>query len=175
MATSISYNPNSALAFDRIWPETLCAVRGQTLAVAKSEWKSHGLQDELLFHVQVALACGLNLALQTIPKVSDTLALVRLSHYSTAIRLLKQRIERLNGPASEDLIMSMLVLGVNADVEDAMAEAHPASPLATSQYMHLYGRLTLMPSYATALHQLVEGRGGMFELKHLAMADWLLL
>ncbi|ETI26962.1 hypothetical protein G647_10061 [Cladophialophora carrionii CBS 160.54] len=164
-------------AFDRIWPEMLCAVRGETLAIAKSEWKGHGLHDELLFHVQVALACGLNLALQTVPRVSEALALARLSHYSTAIRLLKRRIESLdgNGRASEDLMMSMLILGVNADVEEAMPEAHPPSPLATSQYMHLYGRLTLMPSYATALHQLVEARGGIFKLRHLALADWLLL
>jgi hypothetical protein len=154
----------------------LCAVRGETLAIAKSEWKGHGLQDELLFHVQVALACGLNLALQNVPKVSEALALARLSHYSKAIRLLKQRIESLDdGPASEDLMMSMLILGVNADVEEASPEAHPPSPLATSQYMHLYGRLTLMPSYATALHQLVEARGGIFKLRHLALADWLLL
>jgi hypothetical protein len=154
----------------------LCAVRGETLAIAKSEWKGHGLQDELLFHVQVALACGLNLALQNVPKVSEALALARLSHYSKAIRLLKQRIESLDhGPASEDLMMSMLILGVNADVEEAAPEAHPPSPLATSQYMHLYGRLTLMPSYATALHQLVEARGGIFKLRHLALADWLLL
>ncbi|OCT45944.1 hypothetical protein CLCR_00372 [Cladophialophora carrionii] len=165
-------------AFDRIWPEMLCAVRGETLAIAKSEWKGHGLHDELLFHVQVALACGLNLALQTVPGVSEALALTRLSHYSTAIRLLKRRIESLedgDGGASEDLMMSMLILGVNADVEPAMPEAHPPSPLATSQYMHLYGRLTLMPSYATALHQLVEARGGIFKLRHLALADWLLL
>ncbi|KIW71938.1 hypothetical protein PV04_00164 [Phialophora macrospora] len=164
-------------AFDRIWPEMLCAVRGETLAIAKSEWKGHGLQDDLLFHVQVALACGLNLALQNVPKVSEALALARLSHYSKAIRLLKHQIESLdNAPASEDLMMSMLILGVNADVEQATPEeAHPASPLATSQYMHLYGRLTLMPTYATALHQLVEARGGIFKLRHLALADWLLL
>jgi hypothetical protein len=166
------------LAFDRIWPEMLCSVRGQTLAVAKSEWKGHGLQDELLFHVQVALACGLNLALQQVPKVSESLALARLWHYSKAIRLLKDRIENLRSRgemASEDLMMSMLILGVNADVEDALPEVHPLSPLATSQYMHLYGRLSLMPSYATALHRLVEENGGIFRLKHLALADWLLL
>ena len=72
-------------------------------------------------------------------------------------------------------MMSMLILGVNADVESALPECHPQSPLATSQYMHLYGRLTLMPSYATALHQLVEARGGILALKHLALPDWLLL
>ncbi|KIW29255.1 uncharacterized protein PV07_05080 [Cladophialophora immunda] len=162
-------------AFDRIWPDMLCSVRGENLAVAKREWRHHGLDDELLFHVQVALACGLNLALQNVPKVSEALGLARLSHYSKAIRLLKQRIENLDGPASEDLMMSVLILGVNADIESSMPECHPRSPLATSQYMHLYGRLTLMPSYAAALEQLVRARGGISALKHLALPDWLLL
>ena len=153
----------------------LCSVRGETLEIAKAEWKGQSLRDDLLFHVQIALACGLNLALQSIPKTSEALGLARLSHYSKAIRLLQQRIEVLKGPASEELILSMLILGVNADVEDAIEEVHPESPLARSQYMHLYGRLTLMPSYATVVHQLVEGRGGIFKLKHLALADWLLL
>ncbi|EXJ69977.1 uncharacterized protein A1O5_07050 [Cladophialophora psammophila CBS 110553] len=162
-------------AFERIWPDMLCSVRGESLAIAKQEWRHHGLDDELLFHVQVALACGLNLALQNVPKVSEGLALARLSHFSKAIRLLKQRIESLDGPASEDLMMSVLILGVNADVESSTPEFHPQSPLATSQYMHLYGRLTLMPSYAKALEQLVKDRGGIFALRHLALPDWLLL
>jgi hypothetical protein len=67
------------------------------------------------------------------------------------------------------------VLGVNADIEEPLPETHPQSPLATSQYMHLYGRLSLMPSYHIALHQLVEARGGIFKLKHLALPDWLVL
>jgi hypothetical protein len=153
----------------------LCALRGEGLTKAKSEWLGFGLKDDLLFATQVALACGLNLALQNVPKISESVAVARLSHYSKAIHLLKQRIEGLDGPASEILMMSMLVLGVNADIEEPLPETHPQSPLATSQYMHLYGRLSLMPSYHNTLHQLVEARGGIFKLKHLALPDWLLL
>ncbi|KIW63275.1 hypothetical protein PV04_10136 [Phialophora macrospora] len=142
-----------------IWPQMLCAVPQASLTV-------------------VALACGLSLAPQncSTPREMETLILARFHHYSIALRLLKQQIESLNGrPASELLIICVLRMGVSADVEQdpTPPDCHPTSPLATAQYLHLYGRMSLMPSYAKALHYLVESRGGIHALKRIAVPDWL--
>jgi hypothetical protein len=159
----------------------LSAVPRASLVVARRDWRRYCLDDDLLFHCQVALACGLSLASQknySTPRALEALTLARFHHYSIALRLLKQQIESLDGrPASELLIICVLRMGVSADVEQdpIPPDCHPSSPLATAQYLHLYGRMSMMPSYAKALHYLVESRGGIHALKRIAVPDWLIL
>ena len=154
----------------------LSAVPKDSLAVARRDWRRYNLDDDLLWQCQVAHACGPNLTLQNSnSETAAALALARFHHHSVAIRMLEEKIESLNGrPASESLIICVLRTGVSADVDHGPAppECHPASPMATAQYMHLYGRMSIMPTYAKALRQLVESRGGICALKRIALPDW---
>ena len=106
--------------------------------------------------------------------ITESLELARMQHYSKAIRLLKQQVDSLAGkPASESLIASVLRLGVAAHLVQgvALSECHRRSPLATAQYVHLYGKLSIMPTYAKALHLLVDSLGGIQTLTGVALSD----
>ncbi|KAJ9614160.1 hypothetical protein H2200_002296 [Cladophialophora chaetospira] len=129
----------------------------------------------------MVVECNLNLVAEANPpdaSFTQTLKLARIHHYSEAIRLLEQKIEDLQGKSPPDsLLVSVLRLGISSDVDQAVAlpECHRRSPLATAQCLNLYGKLSIMPSYAKALHSLVERRGGPHAVKHVGWSDWLVL
>ena len=117
-----------------------------------------------LFHTQASGAAGLAMALHPADsQLSRSLAISRYSHASSAARLVSNEIRDLNGAPSDALIMAVLNLGVYAGEVDKIddQECHPPSPLATVQNLHAFGRLTLIPSHARALHALVEKAGGL--------------
>ena len=171
---------NKETVLETIWPQMLCVVPKDSLLTAKYNWRRQTDEDELLWHRQVAHACVLHLALQRIyhTKPGRELILAQLHHSWMAIRLLKNEIESLGDePAAESLITSVLCMGIAADInaDSDSPERHPSSPLATAQYMHLYGRMSFMPTYATALRYLVESRGGIHALNQAVLPDWLFL
>ena len=166
---------------ESIKPQMFSTLPKSDLAVAKRDWRSYSLHDDLLFHSQIVVACNLNLAAEDNSlgsSFTQSLRLARMHHYSKAIRLLEQEIDTLNGGApSDSLLVSVLRLGISADVDrgPALPECHRRSPLATAQCIHLYGKLSITPSYAKALHSLVERRGGVHAIERTGWADWLVL
>ena len=77
---------------ESIWPQMLSAVLRDSLVMAKRDWRRYSFDDDLLFHCQVAHACGLHLALQKNNSSSEkleALTLARHYHHLVAIRLLK--------------------------------------------------------------------------------------
>lgn len=112
------------------------------------------------------------------PHVRDSLTFGRMYHQSKGIRLLREQFQSLpERPVPESLIISILRLGIIADAEQGITlpECHPRSPLATAQYSHLFGRLSIVPTYAKALRCLIERIGGIQALKSVALPVWLIM
>ena len=166
---------------ESIKPQMFSTLPKSDLTVAKRDWRSYSLHDDLLFHSQIVVACNLNLAAEDNPlgsRFTQTLKLARMHHYSKAIRMLEREIDSLNGnPPSDSLLVSVLRLGISADIDQgpALPECHRRSPLATAQCNHLYGKMSIIPSYAKALHSLIERRGGIHAVQRVGWSDWLVL
>ncbi len=137
------------------------------------------LAEDLLWHVQVFLATNLAIALGRIPEdgpMREKYANFRLHHHTGAIQLVQIGLDNVSTVgATESLLMSILVLGVSAEVDETpLPESHPRSPLATHQALHVYGKFLLMPHYKKALDHLVDGAGGPQSFKTMALSSFLL-
>ena len=157
----------------------ICDVRGKDLIQAQMEWRMIPLEEDLLWHVQAYLAMNLAFALGTIPQDGPTrekYVNLRLLYHTAAIQHFQRALDDVNTEgAPEQLLMSILVLGVSAEVDETpLPETHPRSPLATHQALHVYGRFLLMPHYKKALDYLVELAGGCHSFKTMALGHFIL-
>ena len=78
----------------------------------------------------------------------------------------------LDRPASDGLLMAMVMMGMLTDpIESQIPEIYRASPLATAQHLHLYGRLTVVPATLKALVESINNRGGITAVKDYGMSS----
>ena len=105
-----------------------------------------------------------------------SLSEIATRHKVTAYRLMRQEIEDFeripDNVPSDALILALFSSNfLSQPLSITPAECHPASPLATTQLLHAYGRVPLIPGHTRALHNLVEKRGGLANLQQGGIAD----
>lgn len=150
--------------YEVFWPGNFPTIRGPALRSLIDLWKRTTVQSALAFHTHVAQAASLCYLISTDAEVSDSLMKVRIKHQYTSTKLVREAIGDLSGPASDDLIESILRLAANGVniIETPIVSKYPATPLLECmRHPKLYGRFEPAMPHFLILRHLIETRGGL--------------
>lgn len=90
--------------------------------------------------------------------------LLRISYKIQAIKELKNAIYKLTGPASDDLLLSVITLAAHGSGDQLCPppkQIKHSNPLATAQDFDYYGSLAWETAHLEGIRLLVEARGGL--------------
>ncbi|KAI1625858.1 hypothetical protein EDD37DRAFT_320052 [Exophiala viscosa] len=147
-----------------VWPGNFPTIRGPALRSLIQLWRRTTVQSDLAFHTHVAQAASVCYLLSTDPETKDNLMKVRINHQYTSTKLVRETIAALSGPASDDLIESILRLAANGVniIETPIVTKYPESPMMECmRHPKLYGRFEPAMPHFFVLRHLVETRGGL--------------
>jgi len=150
--------------YEIVWPGNFPTITGTALRALILLWKRTTVQSDLAFHTHVAQAASLCYLLSTDPEIKDNLMKVRINHQYTSTKLVREAIASLSGPASDDLIESILRLAANGVniIETPIVSRYPESPMMECmRHPKLYGRFEPAMPHFFVLRHLVETRGGL--------------
>jgi hypothetical protein len=105
---------------------------------------------------------------------------IRLFHKVQTMRLLKEELKSSAQTALDGVILAVLALGTNEveTIANHMKEKPQSpfnSPLASIQWLDIYGTITHMPQHTVPLRSLVARRGGLENIELEGLAEVLLL
>ncbi|OAG41520.1 hypothetical protein AYO21_04222 [Fonsecaea monophora] len=177
-------NPHTALprylqsildyAYECIHPKIITNASASDVSAVKISWRRIGQEWPLMFHLQVASAANLVRAGADNEPFPHNVEVLRLKHQARGLALVTKELQNLKGPASDSLIMAMIMVGNLTDPNPAQFPAtYRLSPLATAQNLHLYARLTVIPSMIQALMELVIKRGGIQAMQQYGLVQLL--
>ncbi|OAP64808.1 hypothetical protein AYL99_00780 [Fonsecaea erecta] len=169
-ADPFASNPHTALprylqsildyAYESIHPKLVTV----DVANVKIAWKRLGQDWPCMYHLQVAAAANLVRVGTDNERFPHNIEVLRLKHQARGLALVTRELQTLKGPAPDSLIMALVMV---ANLTDPIpnppqpAEVVPSSPLATALNLHLYAKLTVIPSMIQALLEVVVKRGGI--------------
>lgn len=103
---------------------------------------------------------------------------IRLFHKLQTMRLLNEELRNPEKIPLDDIILAILTLSAN-EVETTNAiEKEPSpfnSPLASSQWLDVYGSMSHLAAHTTAMRSLVARRGGLENIELEGLAEVLSL
>jgi hypothetical protein len=158
------------------WPSTVPAKGSLTLAnPVNSAWLQSSLQYPVVLHAFL-YAASLHLSMLCKAQEMASTCWLRFDQYRRAIALVNKHIRELEGPPSDALIMAVTTLAVHGRMgEVSRPECHPPSPLATQQYIHVYGQLLPEETHIQGLRMLLRRKGGIDKIETYGMAETLAL
>ena len=177
MASELTILTNKlSLVYEYVHPKLIFNVSEKDVSRVKISWRRLGQEWPLMFHLQVAGAANLIRADVNSEPLSKEVEIIRLKHQSRGLAMVMAELQKLQGPASDGLLMAMIMVGVLTDPTDSrLPEIYRMSPLATAQHLHLYARLTIVPATIQALLDQVNQRGGIHKVKNYGMVEILQL
>ncbi|KIX92918.1 uncharacterized protein Z520_11394 [Fonsecaea multimorphosa CBS 102226] len=165
-------------AYESIHPKIITVHAVNSVSEVKISWRRIGQEWPLMYHLQVACAANLARAGADNERLPHKIEVLRMKHQARGLALVTKELQNLKGPASDSLIMALIMAAFLTDPNPTSAqsgEVVPPSPLATAWNLHLYASLTLMPSMIQALMELVVSRGGMDALQEYGLKNVLQL
>ena len=94
---------------------------------------------------------------------------LRLTHRVATIRLINDTIRDLTGPPPDELIGAVLVLTAADPIDFGEATSYSSSrfcsPLATAQWLNMYGAQPFVAAHAIGLVELIRLKGGWDQFK----------
>lgn len=106
---------------------------------------------------------------------------IRLFHKVQTMRLLKESLQNSEKIPLDDIILAVLALGTNeietmanSSLKDSMHSPFN-SPLASVQWIDVYGRISPVHAHTVAMRSLVARRGGLEKIELLGLAEILSL
>lgn len=97
-------------------------------------------------------------------------AALRLSYQTQAMRTIKEAVARLDGPASDTMVYSILILAVHGPRNNPFLNPlYNTFPLATAQYLYFCGGLTFVTEHLRAAYYLVDLKGGLEAIELYAL------
>ncbi|KIW34175.1 uncharacterized protein PV07_00970 [Cladophialophora immunda] len=177
-------NPHTALprylqsildyAYESIHPKLITVASVNDVSTVKIAWKRIGQEWPLMFHLQVASAANLVRAGADNERFPNKIEVLRLRHQARGLALVTKELQNLKGPAPDSLIMALIMVANLTDPNPAQfPETFRPSPLATAQNLHLYARLTVIPSMIQALMEVVVKRGGIEAMQQYGLRQLL--
>ena len=159
------------------WPATVPSKGSNALEnPVNAAWLQASMQYPVVFH---AFLYAASLQLLTAYKGRELVKsgeMIRFDHYQKAIRLINKHITELDGPPPDALIMAVTTLAVHGSrASEPGTECHPQSPLATQQYLHMYGQMLIAESHVSGLTELIQRKGGIEGMETYGMADTIAL
>jgi hypothetical protein len=162
--------------YECVHPTLISSTRESDVALIKTSWRRIGLEWPLMYHLQVAGAANLVRADARNPPLPNSIEILRLKHQNQGLALLMSALQNLQGPASDALLMAMVMAGMITDPSPSqIPEIYRASPLATAQNLHVYARLTLVPVTMRTMLESVDKRGGIQTIRDYGMVSILQL
>ncbi|KIW98010.1 uncharacterized protein Z519_01594 [Cladophialophora bantiana CBS 173.52] len=166
--------PASLQAYECIHPKLITVASANEVSMVKIAWRRIGQEWPLMFHLQVASAANLIRADIKNERFPNNIEVLRLKHQARGLALVTKELQNLKGPAPDSLIMAMIMVANLTDPNPTQfPETIRPSPLATAQNLHLYARLTVIPSMIQALLELVVKRGGIQTMQQFGLPQLL--
>lgn len=155
-------------AYHFIWPSLSCA--DPEIAIKHEAARRQAARENAyVFHAQIAHAAGIRLRM--IPPGNPTstmLSQARSYHERKSLGTVGELLQTTTEPASDAMLLALTLLIWPAGPWEESQSKYPMSPLATAQNLGLYSSMELTPSMIQKIqrfHQLVQGRGGVDELR----------
>lgn len=162
--------------YECIHPSLISSTCQADVSTIKASWRRIGLEWPLMYHLQVAGAANLVRADARNPQLPNDVEILRLKHQAQGLGLLMSALQNLKEPASDALLMAMVMAGMLTDPSPSqIPELYRASPLATAQHLHIYARLTLVPATMRTMLESVGKRGGIGNIHEYGMVSILQL
>jgi hypothetical protein len=101
---------------------------------------------------------------------------VRLFHKVQTMRLLKEELKNPGTSDPDELILAVLILAAN-EVENIVdniklkARSPFNSPLSSSQWLNVYGSMSLIKAHILAMRSLVDRQGGLEKIQLEGLAE----
>jgi len=113
------------------------------------------------------------------PKLSHDNS-TRLFHKVQTMKLLKESLETPENTPLDDIILTVLCLATNEVETMALNTREPArspfnSPLASVQWLDVYGRIAHVHAHTVGMRSLVDRRGGLEKIELDGLAEVLSL
>ncbi|KEF52991.1 uncharacterized protein A1O9_10899 [Exophiala aquamarina CBS 119918] len=158
--------------YECVHPTLISSTRESDIATIKISWRRIGLEWPLMYHLQVAGAANIVRADARNSSLPNDVEILRLKHQNQGLALLMTALKNLQGPASDALLMAMVMAGMLTDPSPSqIPELYRASPLATAQYLNVYARLTMVPATMQSMLQSVVQRGGIKNIRDYGMVS----
>jgi hypothetical protein len=155
------------------WPATI-PVRGNRPFEnpVNAAWLNSAMEYPVLFHAFLYAASLQLLTLRNGKEQCKSDSVLRFDQYQKAVRLINKHISELDGPPPDELILAVTILAVHGSrAEEPAPECHPQSPLATLQYLHVYGQMLAEEKHVGGLKELLQQKGGIEAMDVYGMAD----
>lgn len=159
------------------WPATVPAKGSKALEnPVNAAWLQASMQFPVVFHAFLYAASLQLLTACNGREMVKSGEMIRFDHYQKAIHLINKHITELDGPPPDALIMAVTTLAVHGSRAPSPGiECHPQSPLATQQYLHMYGQMLIEESHVSGLTGLIQRKGGIEGMETYGMADTIAL
>ena len=159
------------------WPSTVPAKGNIALQnPVNAAWLHSCMQYPVVFHAFLYAASLQLLTACNGRELVKSGEMIRFDHYQKAIHLINKHITELDGPPPDALIMAVTTLAVHGRrAPRPEPECHPQSPLATQQYLHMYGQMIIEESHVIGLKELIQRKGGIEGMETYGMAGTIAL
>ena len=159
------------------WPSTVPVRRNESIDhPVKAAWLHSCMQYPVVFHAFLWAASLQLLNACNGRELVRSAEMMRYDHYQKAITLINKHITELDGPPSDALIMAVTTLAVHGKrAPQPGVETHPPSPMASQQYMNMYGQFFVEESHVNGLKELIQRKGGIDGMHTWGMADTIAL
>lgn len=141
-----------------------------------SAWLQCAMQHPVAYHAFIYGATLHLLSIYNGRELTKSAPIMRLSHKIQTIKLVNEQLRNLDGPASDALIMAVVIMSIHGSRDDTVyPKVHPRSPLANSQYLHVYGNMVNDEQHIQATLMLINQKGGLESIEVFGMADTMAL
>lgn len=168
----IRWHADTFIAIDQQWPGF---DAGTGASKIKQTILSCAMLSRASFYAIVFAAAAHNAFAYTGVNVPAQNKMLRLSYKGLALSHLRREIENLTGPASEELLMCVVVLAAHGHGDmispPPTEEKRMKGALAIEQHSQFYGEMRWENAHMTALASLIIARGGLHTIKSPGLAE----
>jgi hypothetical protein len=155
------------LAVQHFWPMIAPSQDAQSQPTFRHFLEDMSLSPMAYYGYQLSLMANIDWVHDNHPK-KQLYMQIRVSNIYRTVRLVREHLEKLDGPPSDLLILVVLILATVPAGEILSRSSLPISrfrsPLADAQILDPYGHISNPLPHWTAFYHLVQLKGGLEEM-----------
>ncbi|KAK4939685.1 hypothetical protein LTR10_020075 [Elasticomyces elasticus] len=153
------------------WPVFSCSIAAGAISEIKHTVLASAMRSQAAFYTIVFAGAAHNAFAHTGMEITRENKILRLTYKTHAIKALNNEISSLKGHVSDELLLSMVMLGAHGSGDTLGPRPNRTydSSLLTAQNFHFYGHMNWETAHLDAVKHMVQQRGGL----HTVRLDYL--